>query len=160
MKIASKIKPRDGNSRSHTIGERRYVFARFEDPHGDVHYVADVHNESHAAIFLQNGGFYSFAEQAQVATLNRATGAKAPGVDPLPPKIEPVTVIPPELLEEATSLVSGSVAEVGVAVAKVSSLAVVKAAIQIEGAKQVPRKTVIDLLNRTLEGAAQAGVKV
>lgn len=155
MKIASRIHPRTGKARVVTIHNRPYAFAPTEDKNGDKHFVAEVNNETHAEVLLGSGDFYAYDE----------TMAPKPTLQPVPPAGKPqeppavvLDGIPADVREEALKLLEGSAASISTAVGKVSGLAVVRAAVTLEKAG-TNRKTVVALLQSTLDGAAAAGVK-
>ena len=155
MKIASKIRPRDGKPRTHTVHGSRYVFAPTEDAAGEIHFVSEVRNEDHAALFMGNGNFYHFGEGMQPqATLSRgsAEGAPHPNSTPVPPPFDQAVI------DEATTLLAGSMSQIGTAVSAVSGPIVVVAALASEKAKATPRKSVVELLERTIEGLRAAGL--
>lgn len=160
MKIASKIRPRDGKPRTHVVHGKAYVFAPTQDRVGEIHFVADVDNEDHGALFMRNGGFYHFDESLQVAPLKRAApsaavGSASPPVPPAPPQNEPNPMLAQfsqAVLDEAGALIAGSMTTISTAVGSVSAPAVVLAALALEKAKESPRKSVVDLLDRSVEG--------
>lgn len=150
MKIGSHIKPRNGQPRHVDIHDTPYTFAPMKDNQGVTHFVAEVTNEDHAALLLENGAFYAFDKAAQVKPkLTRGNAG-----DP-PPPAEPV---PPEIEAEAKALLDNNVEALGVAVGKVSSLDVLRCALQLEHAGSA-RKTAIGLLETTLAAANEAGLK-
>lgn len=153
MKIASKIKPQSGKPRNVTIHGRPYAFAPIQDKDDITHFVAEVKNADHAALLIGTGDFYTYGDElAPQATLKKAV------IDPVepPPPADPVE---PAIQAEADALLLLSVAKISSEVAKVSSLAVVRAALATEKVAEGSRKTVVALLQATLDGAAQAGVK-
>ena len=165
MKIASKTRPRDGKPRSHVVHGTTYVFAPTADRDGDVHFVAEVTNPDHGALFMGNGNFYHFGEDLQVAPLTRT----APPASPAPPA-PPAAPVPDNgaealvakfgqtVVDEATALVAGSMSTIGTGVSNVSGPSVVIAALSIEKGKESPRKSVVELLERTIEGLRAAGL--
>lgn len=159
MKIASKIHPRNGISRTVTIHGRPYVFVPVEDKNLERHFVAEVTNEDHAVLLLGTLDFYAYgAELAPVAKL----AAPAPAdtsktAEPL--KEVHLVAFPQDVMLAAEVLLNGSASAIGADVGKVKSLDVVKAALAIENASSKCRKTVVVLLEQTLAGAAAAGVK-
>lgn len=151
MKIGSHIKPRSGKPRHVTIHDTEYAFAPVKDNQGVTHFMADVTNADHAALLLENGAFYAFDKAAQVKPkLTRASAGDTP-----PPPADPV---PTEIETEAKALLDNTVDALGVAVGKVSSLDVVRCALQLEHAGSA-RKSAISLLETTLAAANEAGVK-
>lgn len=161
MKIASKIRPRDGKPRTHVVHGTHYVFAPTADRAGEVHFVADVTNADHGALFMGNGNFYHFGEDLQAAPLTR-TAPPAPAAQPGPPPSNGtetlVTQFGQAAVDEATALVAGSMTTIGTAVSTVSGPSVVIAALAIEKGKESPRKSVVELLERTIEGLRAAGL--
>lgn len=159
MKIASKIHPRSGKPRRVTILGRLYAFAPVEDKLGNLHYVADVSHEEHAAVLLGSDAFYRYtADMAPQAMLQQP----APKADGTPaansgPSGEQSAGEDLAIKAEAEQLLTGSASAISAAVGKVSSLAVVRAALDIEKAGAA-RKNVTALLNSTIEGAVAAGV--
>lgn len=153
MKIASRIKPRNGQPRAVHVNEHLYLFAPTKDKAGDTHYVADVADPDHAAILLGSEHFYELGKDQQaVATLTR-------GVAPVEEtESKPVDTATDALRAAAAELLAGSANTIAVAVGKVASLDVVRVALAMER-EAGGRKTVIHLLEATLQGAAAAGVK-
>lgn len=164
MKIASKIRPRNGNARTHVVHGKTYVFAPTQDQAGEIHFVADVDNPDHAELFVRNGGFYHFGEKLRVPPLTRD---KAPtwgpaAKPPAPPADSTSGQLLAEfgqaVLDEAATLVAGSMTTISTAVGSVSAPAVVLAALALEKAKESPRKSVVDLLERSIDGLRAAGL--
>lgn len=158
MKIASKIHPRNGVSRTVTIHGRPYVFLPVEDKNAERHFVAEVKSEEHAAVLLGSLDFYAYgAELAPQPTLAKPAATEAPeGGEP--PKDVQLVAFPRDVMEAAEALLNGSASAIGADVGKVKSLDVVKAALAIEKASSKSRKSVVALLEQTLAGAAAAGV--
>jgi hypothetical protein len=152
MKIASKIQPKSGKARNVTIHGRPYAFAPIHDKDDNTHFVAEVKNADHAAVLLGTGDFYAYGDElAPKATLT---------IEPIKPAA-PVAAEPVDaaIQAEADALLALSLAKISIEVGKVTSLAVVRAALATEQAAEPSRKTVVALLKQTLEGAAAAGVK-
>ena len=177
MKIGSKIKPRDGTARRVTVHQRLYVFAPVQDHKGDVHFVTDVANEQHAETFMRSGDFYKFgAELEPQATLQRALvpegSAGAPegsvgssggaeggaGVGTGPATGNVAVSFSEAERVEAGALLSGSANTISTAIGSVSTLNIIRCARELEEAGQ-NRKTVVQLLDQALAGAALANVK-
>jgi hypothetical protein len=153
MKIASKIKPKSGKPRTVTIHGRPYVFAPVLDKNDVTHFVAEVKDEDHAAVLLGTSDFYPFGDAlAPQPTLKS-------GQAPAAPRVTPAEPVDPAVQVEANALLGLSLAKISVEVGKVSSLAVVHTALATEQAAETPRKTVLALLQTTLDGATAAGVK-
>ena len=155
MKIASRIHPRNGIERNVTIHGKQYAFKHTLDKFGDDHFVADVVHEKHAETLLGSDAFYRFDPN----TLVQPALAK-----PEPPKDVPATTelkvlaFPSDVMVAAETLLNGSASAIGADVGQVKTLAVVKAALAIEQASPKPRQNVVNLLQKTLEGAEAAGV--
>ena len=164
MKIASKIRPRDGKPRTHIVHGKTYVFAPTQHRDGEIHFVADVDHADHGALFMGNGGFYHFDEGLQAPPLTRDTPPVP--VAPPAPNTPPADSTPNPLLaqfgqavlDEATTLIAGSMTTISTAVGSVSAPAVVLAALALEKAKESPRKSVVDLLERSIDGLRAAGL--
>ncbi|MDN5939265.1 MAG: hypothetical protein L0H83_11460 [Salinisphaera sp.] len=155
MKLASRIHPRRTNKsyRAVTVLGTEYRFEKTVGKTGEAHYVADVENKQHAKLLLAGGQFYEFTgKTAPAETLQRP-----------PVQQEPETIehdpIDEAVIAEAEALIEGSVADIGRAIGNVSSIAVIRAALVAETDSETPRKTVIELFGRALEGAQQAGVQ-
>ncbi|HET6631508.1 MAG TPA: hypothetical protein VFG73_02215 [Rhodanobacteraceae bacterium] len=162
MKIVSLIKPRHADVRHVTVHGTQYSFTR----QGDGTYVADVHDARAVKCLLANRHFAQYG----VSALKREPVPAAP-VD-TPPAGEGAagdaagtgegdTEAPERgpLEAEAAGLLEGNASVIGKAIGNVSSLAVLRVAVEMEaaeGGKQ--RKNVLDLLNGALEGAAQSGL--
>lgn len=153
MKIASKIKNRDGSHRTVHIHGKPYVFKPYDDAEGKDHHVADVSDAAHAKIFLANDAFYAIdKKQERQPTLKRGDESTEP---PAPKPSQ----FPQEVVAEAEKLLAGSATTIGTDISKVTSLDVVRAAIELETAGQ-NRKTVLNLLSSTVEYYRQAGNQV
>lgn len=174
MKIGSKIQPRDGTTRRVTVHQRLYVFAPVQDHKGDVHFVTDVANEQHAETFMRSGDFYKFgAELEPQATLQRslvpegsagaATGSTGgsgdAGVGTGPATGNVAVTFSEAERTEAGALLSGSANTISTALGSVSTLNIIRCARELEESAQTPRKTVVQLLDQALAGAALANVK-
>ncbi|MGO4700286.1 hypothetical protein [Dyella sp. 2RAB6] len=164
MKIASKIHPRDGKPRTHVVHGTTYKFAPTQDRNGEIHFVADVANPDHGALFMRNGSFYHFDDDLQVPPLTRIA-PPAPAAPPSPPAPAADSTSNPLLtqfdqavLDEAGALVAGSMTTIGTAIGSVSGAPVVLAALAIEKAKESPRKSVLELLEKTVDGLRAAGL--
>lgn len=152
MKIGSRIHPRSAEYRRVTIHGREYIFAKTEDKFGDKHFVADVAKEEHAAVLLGTDDFYIYR-----ADMAPAPAIQPPSTKPAPPPADS-TALPPEVQAEAQELLAGSASAISSGVGKVTSPAVVTAALALEQAKAKPRDTVVKLLEATLEGIKAAGL--
>lgn len=152
MKIASNIKPKSGKPRTVTIHGRPYVFAPVLDKDDLPHFVAEVKDADHAAVLLGTGDFYAYGDElAPKPTLKQTVS------DPVPPaSTEPVD---PAIQAEADALLALALAKIATEVGKVSGLQVVRVALATEKAAETSRKTVVALLQSTLDGAVAAGVK-
>lgn len=155
MKIASKIHPPHHQpTRTVHVHGRPYVFAPVEDKDGRVHYVAEVNDANHAAVFLGSEHFYELGkEQQRTPALKRA-----PASEPQPPPAPTQDAVSDAVRAEAKELLAGSASAIATAVAKVSSLAVVRTALTLER-EAGGRKNVINLLEATLQFAETAGAK-
>lgn len=157
MKIASRIKPRNGQPRNVHVNGRLYAFAAAKDKNGDTHFIADVNDPDHAAILLGSEHFYELGKDQQaVSTLKRSA-------EPATANAEQVAAGPTDTANEtlraaASGLLACSANTIAVNVGKVASLDVVRTALAMER-EAGARKTVIHLLEATLQGAAAAGVK-
>lgn len=148
MKIGSSIKPRDGSARNVDLFGQRYVFAPTKDKHGVTHFVAEVTNGDHAETLLQNGAFYAF-DAAQAAP-SKLTRDGKPGATTEPPKAWPSDVV-----DEAFALLDAPAADISAKTGNVSSLDVLRAALELEpGGKN--RKTVLTTLETALKLAEEA----
>lgn len=153
MLIASHIKPRRKPTRTVHVHGTPYVF---EQKTNNGEFVAEVSNPAHAEILLGSRHF------SAVATGRTTLTRTPPPADPPKEDEKPSTGdAPPAFTDaqvaEATTLLTGSASAIGKDVGQVSSLDVVRCAIDIEG-KEKARKSVLALLQSTLEAAAQAGV--
>lgn len=167
MKIASRLHNRDGSPRLITIHGKLYTFHPVQDKFGDTHMVADVHNEDHAAVLLggDSDAFYAYGADLQIpppkpklapAKAGGDTGDAGTG-DAGKDNDHTVLAFPFDVMNAAEVLLNGSASAIGADVGKVKP-AVVRAALAIELASNKPRKTVIDLLTKTVEGMIDAGV--
>jgi hypothetical protein len=157
MKIGSHIKPRSGKPRHVPMFDTEYVFAAVKDKQGQTHFVADVDNADHAEILLKNGAFYAFDKnQSAQPTLSLPRGTKSEGDEDTKPP-----AYPPEVEAEAKALLDHNTEVIGAEIGKVSGLDVLRCALAIESDRlnSKPRKTVITLLEASLQGAIEAGVK-
>ncbi|KLD65428.1 hypothetical protein [Dyella japonica] len=181
MKIASRIHNRDGSARTVTIHGRPYIFAKTEDLHGNLHFVADVRNEQHAKVLLQKPHFYEFGDELEPqSTLLRASlgstsrdgstdlqttstgtqateagsGAHGSATVTATP-IAPTVTFAGEVTAAAQELLGGNVSMIAAALGRITDLDVVRCALALENAGQA-RKSAIAILTQTLELAAQA----
>lgn len=148
MKLGSQIKPRSGQPRHVTFNGTQYAFAPTQDKHGITHFVANVGNKDDAEGMLASGHFYEYSEGME----------KPPVLKRDPPPPPPPEPFKPEVIEEATELLANGTDDVAVAIGKVSSLDVIRCAIELE-TKGKARKGVSGLLATTLEAGTAAGVK-
>lgn len=144
MKIASLIHPKHKPARNVSIHGTPYVFAK----QADGQFVADVDNVEHAEVLLASRHFVA---EGSAPTLTRAA-------TPASPKAPAPVAVDEAVAAEAAQLLKGSVSEISKNVGRVSALAVVRAAVELEKAGEKPRASAIALLESTLESARQAGV--
>lgn len=152
MLIGSVIKPVKGKTaRNITLFDTDYAFA---DTHKNGHFIAEVADEQHAKVLLANEAYYAYNAKAPPPVIKRPERATAsvPVVaePPAPPEFTP------EQQAEAQTLLKLNVETLGKELGKVSSLAVVRAALVLENASDKPRTTAVKLLEDTLTMAAQA----
>ena|SRR5690348_14314023 len=161
MKIASAIKPRRGISlsgpltRDVTVHDKLYSF-KPEVHAGETHFVAEVEDPKHQQVLLDSGAFYALDDEGK-----RKPALTRKPVTPGNTETSKPAQVPGSEAEqaEAKTLLEGNAEQIGVAVAKVSSLNVLRAAIDLEAAAAKPRKNVQTLLQAALDGAIAAGVK-
>jgi hypothetical protein len=162
MKIASKIHPRSGKPRTVTVHGRPYVFKPLQDRNEQAHFVADVADARAAETFLASGDFYAYsADMEKKASLTRnppAVPSPAPTPTPTPtPSGELGAVTTDPVKQAAEELLKGSVSDIGRAVGNTTA-ETIRAALALEEAQETPRKTVVKLLQSTLDGMKAAGV--
>ena len=145
MKIGSNIKPRQATSRLVTMHGTPYNFTKQDN--GE--FVADVTRQGDVDTFLASRHFYAVGKPKLQAPKQQENTT--------PPPAETLTTEEQAINDEAATLIEGSGTDIGRDVGNVSGLAVVKRAIVLEGEGQ-NRKTVIQLLEKTLDQAKQAGV--
>lgn len=148
MKIASHIKPRSGKPRHVTFNGTQYAFAPTDDKHGITHFVASVGNKDDAKGLVGSGHFYEYSPDMEKPPVLKRSDPAAP-----PPK-----PFDPAVVEEATALLENNTDDVSIAIGKVSSLDVIRCAIDLEASGQ-ERKGVSNLLDTALEAGIAAGVK-
>lgn len=172
MKIGSKIKPRTAPTRRTTVHGKEYVFAPLEDKDGQTHYVAEVTNEQHAETLVGSGFFYIYGKENEKqpsltrqpadtsSTSTSSNGGEGSGEAGQGSSTQPVILDghDPEAVAAAVELLKGTIPDVGKAVAG-HTLPVIRAALALENSQEAPRKGMVSLLEATLEGAKQAGVK-
>lgn len=153
MKIGSHIKPRNGKARHVAVHGKEYTFAPVKDNRGAIHFVADVTDADHAELLMKNGAFYAFDPAMAVqATLKRTK--ETPKDPPAPPQR---TVWPTAIINDAMALLDHNADEIGALTGNVSSLDVLRAAMEFErGGKN--RKTALTAIEGALKGAVEAGV--
>lgn len=157
MKIASVIKHRDGSPRCVHIHGQLYEFKPVKDKDEVTHFIADVIDPEHAALFMANEAFYAFDGKPPAAALKRAAPAPVNmGADG--GAASPVASLSDAQLTAALELLKGSAGDIGKAVGN-ATLDTVRSAIAVESASKTPRKSVIGLLQTALDGAIAAGVK-
>lgn len=152
MKIGSRIKPRNGKARNVTIHGRLYSFTPEEDAQGVTHFVAEVNDPKHASVLVKNDAFYAFDKTAEKPAKLSRGGKKADTKKDVPP-----TAWPPEVVDEASSLLANEPDAIATEVGKVSGPKVVDAALELEAAAQ-NRPAVIETLTKTQQGLKEAGL--
>lgn len=165
MKIASKIKPRDGKHRRVTVHGRLYIFAPTIDRNEEKHFVAEVKDERTAETLLTSGHFYHFsADLEPEPVLQRASLPAAPPAPPAPPPAPAPAPIaagesqdgmsvagkdnqgdaaqtvgqwPPDVFAAATELLKGSAAEISSAVGQIPAGDTVKPSDVVKAARAI-----------------------
>jgi hypothetical protein len=151
MKIASRIKPKSGSTRTVTAHGKPYVFTATVGKDDEIHFVADVKEDKAAETFMSHEAFYAYGiEHQQQTQLKREA----------PPEQQPKApvAIKPDVLAAATELLQGSASEISKAIGK-SNAEVIQAAIALESAQANPRKNALSVLTMALEGIKSAGVQ-
>ena len=160
--IESLIKPHEGGVRTVHIHGVAY---KFQDI-GGRHFCAAVHDDLHASILLAHPTLYRLAETttlAPVAPVAAAAGEPSPVTSiekqPLPPSEtveaapEELGNFPPKVIAEAADLVDLTIADLRTAVGKVSSIDVLRAALQLEKRKTSARAGAVSLLTEVITDA-------
>lgn len=155
MKVLSLIKPRHRDVRNVTVNGTPYAFAR--QPDGE--FAAEVEDSTDLHVFGRSPHF-------RIIGKSSLANPRAPAKTPEPPVEKKEaddggdaekSISPLEA--EAQALLQGSAADIGRDIGSVSSLDVLRRAIEIEqaeGGKQ--RKGVDTMLRQALAAAEQAGV--
>lgn len=156
MKVESVIQPKRKQARTVTVAGVAYRFER-RDAGGEPHYVAEMPAE-HAQVLLASPHFFEYGKSN---TLKRAAPDPAPEADddnePDEDAKPESSAYAPDVQAEAAELVTGSASDISKGVGRVSSLAVVRCALELEQGGKA-RKGVQSILEATIEGATQAGV--